>query len=267
MEIREAIILAAGESRRLSRYTRGLSKTLIRISGIPLFLIPIRILRSIGVNRFIIVTKPDLKKRIKSILKREKVSYKIVTNRYVKRENGYSLYLGLKAVHDNYFFLSMADHVYPANIPLKLIEDFEDDASIVIAGDADPILIDIKEATKILANKDGDVIKISKKLTDFNFIDAGVFIMNKKVIKVAEFLEKNLKVFSVADVVNFSISIGHKVKVSDITGILWMEVDTIMDLRRLLYGLGKVVLRRVFEDIGERLWISESLQMELSRNT
>ncbi len=267
MEIREAIILAAGESKRLSRYTGGLSKTLIKIFGVPLLLIPVRILHSIGVDRFIIVTKPDLKKRIKSILKKEKISYKIVVNRYSERENGYSLYLGLKAVHDNYFFLSMADHVYPASVPLKLLKDFGDNASIIIAGDSDPMLIDIKEATKILANKDGEVIKISKKLTDFNFIDAGVFIISKKVIKVAEFLERNLKVFSVADIVNFSISIGHKVKVSDITGIPWMEIDTVRDLRRLLYGLGRIVLRRVFEDLGERLWLSESPRMELFRNT
>jgi len=235
MRIVEGIILAAGESRRLMAHIR-FPKPLLKLSKMRLIQFPVFSLLLNGVEKFIIVTRQDLKEEIPSIVCiNEDIKYKVVVNREIHRENGYSLYLGLKNVDSEFFFVSMADHIYPPEVPARLLKCMGSDIDILVAADSDPIYISIDEATKIKTS-DGHVVSIGKGIKDFDHVDAGVFIMKRSILDVTEELVAKKEVVGVSDIINYAIEKGYNVQIASITNSPWLDIDTLEDVEKLLRG-------------------------------
>ncbi len=255
--IREAVILAGGISKRLQGYTGGRPKWMIEIHGRPLISYPIMVLRSIGVKRFVVVVSEVWSQKMESILNALDIDFCIVRNDAVDRENGYSFLLSGKYVTSDSFFLSMSDHIYSTGLAKNLLIQRFKNIDILICGDKKPEYINIDEATKILTDNNGHVIKIGKNLRSYTYVDTGLFLIRKRLFKVAEMLSSEKFSFSFSDIINRAIKLNYVVKVAGITRGFWTEIDTVKDLMEALKGKRRRVVEFVLDELRIERRISE----------
>jgi len=259
VRVKEAIILAGGLGTRLLANGISRPKPLVRIKGIPLILYPVLTLKSVGIRKFTIVASRSTFTPLKRLLKEIDASFEFILNPHVERENGYSFTLAIKRIESEAFLLSMSDHLYTRSIPRKLIETSRTMRKwhILIAGDRRPGYIDVDEATKILADEEGSVKAIGKGLEYFTHIDTGVFLVRKSVEEITDLLEKTKYTIKFSDIITKAIDLGYRVKVVDVTGYPWTEIDTVEDLVDAHYGRRSIVTDVVSSEIGEIAWIPE----------
>ena len=234
-----AIILAAGFGVRLGR---NKPKPIVDVGGFKLFQLPLLSLMNVGVRKFYVVTQRRIMAQISRHIGRLGVkNYSIIINDEPFRENGFSFYLGLKMAEENVLFVSMSDHIYPPQIPQKMLRSYNNSIDVLIAADSDPIYIDVNEATKILV-RNRKVVKIGKNLEEFNYVDAGLFLVNKRILPLVESYVRRKPVVRMSNIVNYLIEMGRKVYIADITGEPWLDVDMPRELRRLIWGDAREIL-------------------------
>ncbi len=244
MEIKEAVVLAAGLGTRFRGYFNE-PKIFLEIKNIPLFLYPILILKSIGVRKFNIVVNEYSYDKVEKVLRKVgDLEYCMVVNKEIWRENGYSFYLTRKCVSENVFYVTMSDHLYTPDIPLTLSKCYSEGIDIVIGGDSCPKYIDVKEATKLLFTGE-KLVEISKELAEYSHIDIGLFIVNKKIFNVAEKLAISKDIVKFSDILKKASQEGYSIKVCDIHGGLWTELDTIDDFKEVLEGKRSIILKKI----------------------
>lgn len=259
--INEAVILAAGFSSRLSNILNGRSKAILSIRDIPLILYPTYSLYVNGIKKFCYVVNRWNKADIASILSKFHVSdFCIITNDYPEKGNGYSFLLSKKCVRGEYFILSMVDHIYHPNIVKKLTYWIRGKYDLIIGGDSDPKYIEVSEATKILY--DGNrIVKIGKNLDDFTHIDIGLFVIRKRLLEELKF--RRVKKLEFSNIIKKVSDLGYRVKVVDIKGDYWTEVDTGEDLYEINFGIRSEVVEAVQKVLYEKLPFMQELLDEL----
>lgn len=246
----EAVILAAGLGIRLRNNDDDPPKFAVKVSDEHLVAYPIKMLASVGVKKFTVVVFEDYADEIREILDGlDGIKYKLIKNGYPEKGNGYSFLLTDGHVGSDNFFVSMCDSLYPRRIPLKLLEKFKKSgADVVVGADSYPLYIDVDEATKIKVDGNGNVVRIGKNLVDFNFVDVGLFVVNKKLYQLKSQLLKR-EVVEFSDVINKAIENNLRVVVADITGTPWTEIDTFYDLSEVLDGRRKIVLDMLLREL------------------
>lgn len=229
--IREAVVLAAGIGSRLGSLGSG-AKFALKIAGRPLIAYPVLSLASAGARRFVIVTRSETLGLLKDSLLGfvHGLDLEFCVNDDWARENGYSLLVASRCVRDDYFYLSMSDHIYSRVLPERLALEARrhPSALAIVAGDRDPPFVDLEEAT-LIKTFGGRVVAIGKGLHSWDFVDTGVFVIRKEVFKVASLLAKKAYRLGVSDVLQAAVRVGYEVRVADVTGIPWTEVDTVED--------------------------------------
>jgi len=246
--VAEALVLAAGLSTRLGALARG-AKFSVKVRSRPLISYPLTSLLLAGVEKIYIVVNPSGMERLEEVL--ASLGYvdvvNVVVNEEPWRENGYSLLVGASQLAADSFFVSMSDHIYPIELPMRLREVAEmwKDAVIVVAGDRAPPYVDVEEATLIDAGGGLEVRRMGKSLRKWDFVDAGVFIMRREVVNVAREVASEKDVVKLSDVVNAAVERGLKAVVADITGIPWTEVDTPEDYFLVNRGPRSIVVEEV----------------------
>ena len=246
--VSNGLILAAGQSRRLRHYTHGKSKLIIRVNGTPLIFYPINVMLANNVKFFhIVANKKNYTDLMRLISKIEKADFNIVINAHPELGNGYSFLVGAKHIPSDYFYLSMGDHIYTLSVLEKLQSALTRDVDLLVGADSKPKFIDIGEATKIYAIED-KVKRIGKRLKRFTHVDIGVFIARKTLLEL--FNDEEIKdPVSFSDIINAAVRGGFVVKIADIRGDYWTEIDTEGDLMELLYGRRNEVLRALAKTI------------------
>jgi len=229
--IREGVILAAGVGSRLGEIARG-AKFAVNVAGRPLIHYPILSLASVGVKKIVVVTRGQLIPLLQRVLRGlgDVVSYEICVNNEWRRENGFSLLVSEKCLDGDSFLLSMSDHIYPSDLPVKVLLEYSkhSDSVAVVGGDRRPLYVDVEEATRIRA-REGEVVKVGKRLSPWSHVDTGVFVMRREIFEAARLLALDKEAFGISDVINLAIRMGYRVRVADVTGIPWTEVDTVDD--------------------------------------
>jgi len=249
--INEALILAAGAGKRLVGISQG-AKFEVKILGIPLAHYCLQGLIRVGVDKIAVVVRKGWVERFLETVEElvEDIDLYIIENPEPWRDNGYSFLLGSTCIHGERFFLTMVDHLLPVSLIKQLSREAEQNprVHILVAGDKKPNFVDLREATKILASKDGDVVCIGKQLREYSHVDVGIFIVAKDVTKVAKKLEEGREVFGWSDVVNEAIKMGFKAKIVDVTGALWTEIDTLEDYESAHKGIRRVVVEELIKE-------------------
>ncbi len=240
--VNAAIILAAGHGVRLGK---GKPKPIVDVGGFKLFQLPLISLMRVGVRKFYIVTQRRIISQISRYVAELGIrNYMIIINDETHRENGFSFYLGLKAAKEEVLFVSMSDHIYPPQVPEKILRNYRSDVDVLVAADADPIFVDIDEATKILT-EGHRVLRIGKQLRDYNFVDAGLFLVSRKILPIVErFVRRNF-IVRMSSIINYLVDMGRNVYVADITGFPWLDVDMPRELRRLVRGDAREILNEI----------------------
>ncbi len=251
-KVDEAVILAAGFGKRLRGITGSIPKYFYKIENIPLILYPLSALVKVGVKRIVIVVSESFLRRAMRILSKyikalSDVKILFVSNPKPEWGNGYSLLLGSENVMGEKFLVSMADHIYTYKVPLRIVEETYD-ACIIVGGDSKPRFIRVEEATKILA-ENGILKKIGKNLKTFTHIDVGVMIFTKEAIGIIKKSNARYEDLSVSKAISTVAESNCQVKVVDVLGEYWIDIDTPRDLIELLYGDSRPVLDTVLEEM------------------
>jgi len=221
----KAVILAAGEGKRLGL---GIPKALVKVNDISLIERTIHLFITLGIKDLIIVVgyKAEEVKRFltrSQIARDNKITW--VENKEFHQGNGLSV-LCVRDYVENYFLLSMVDHIYDptplSNFPQHL-------GDLVCVVDSKPKFADPEEATRVLIEA-GTVKRIGKNLTSYNALDCGLFLCSRKIFPVLEeALEEGEDEWNEAKD-RFAQQFGAEA--FDLRGGSWLDVDTPEELSR-----------------------------------
>ena len=234
----KCLILAAGDGGRLSQISDP--KTLARFAGLPLIEHSIATAQQAGVNDFYVVTgyaSDRVEALLSEVSRRRRVRITPIRNPRWKLGNGYSLLAGRERI-DEPFLLLMADHVLERGILDRLLSESLDDGEVILAGDFgvdENQLVDLDDVTKLLTD-DQQLVAIGKELGRYNAFDTGAFLCSPHIFDAAEASATSGDP-SVSGAIRCLAARG-KVKVVDVQGHHWVDVDTPNDLRnaeRLLF--------------------------------
>jgi len=232
----EGLILAAGCSSRFNSMDNAFKKYLLKVnnSNILSYIITGMIktgIRKINIVASKILNKSKYKQFLLNSIGKLGIDFKnfklnIIENKNPKRENGYSLFLGLNEISSEYTLLSMADHIFSENIFSQLSMNYHR-YDILLA--TDPIHLKdpykLKDATKIYG-LNSFITNIGKEIHKYNRLDMGAFILRTKVIRnLCQEIKLNTFKFGVTNVVLLAIESGLNISYSDFPNVFWLDVD------------------------------------------
>ena len=221
----KALIIAAGEGKRIRDVSRELPKPLTPLLGLSLIERIILSAKSAGINDFVIVLgyKGDKIREKLGDGSRYGVSIEYVENKEWKKGNGLSVLSAKNKLSEN-FVLLMSDHLFDPDVLRELKKK-------KLAG-ADGILvidrkkrdyIDLEDATKVRI-RDDIIVDIGKNLDEFDGIDCGIFLLSDKIFDA---LEESLKRGD--DTLSGGVRVlaeKGRMKYMDIGNKFWIDVDT-----------------------------------------
>lgn len=233
-----AIILAAGEGKRLKPLTNDLPKCLINIEGRTFLERSLRFLLSCGFQKVCIVTGYQTDKIAHFVREHfESQSVRLCCNSlYANTNNAYSLWLALKKNRDRSFLLIDGDLLFEETLLNRFLEDRRQN---LIAVEMELSHLN-EEAMKVVLDRNGIVQKISKEIP----LDVahGEFIGMAKFSKYwAHLIRNKMKMMSLD--VSFHQQYYEDLIQSLLTSLpelyalptkphSWIEVDTLEDLKK-----------------------------------
>ena len=231
------LIVAAGMGTRLRRGP----KHLVNVWGRPVSYYPASTLTRLLGAPVVMVVQSIYVEETRAALRENGIDVDLVPSFCPHCENGYSLLLGLSRTRSE-VLLSVADHIYQPCLVEKLVEDCPESAGVCVAGDRRPQLVDIDEATKIRLESNG-AATFSKLLEDYHFVDTGVFLVRDWSGLLGLYGHRT-------DITMNMLWSGYSrsggvVKVVDVTGCLWADMDTEQDLMAFMSGARRSLIEEL----------------------
>ncbi len=229
-----AIILAAGKATRMQPYSLEVPKALFELApNLTVLDLTIRWLREEGIRDIVIVTRPSL---ARFFVERYGDSVRVVTT---DREEGfgnlYSFLTGAEAVDSSEYLVLMSDHIFEPEILRRMLRKGGSRA-FTLSLDRNPPWDKLEEGLKVVL-EDGEVKEVGKDAVPHYGIDTGIFYCTEKAEVIArETIEERGEGATIADALRRAIAYGE-VSYVDVTGLIWMDVDTPEELeeaRRIL---------------------------------
>lgn len=238
----KALVIAAGEGKRLRESGYKGAKPLYNILGLSLLARILLSLREAGIKEVFVVIGykgEEIKRRIGNG-EIWGISVDYIFNGEWHLGNGVSVLAARDYLrNESSFILVMADHILEPRL-LEIVSSFKPlENGLYVGADfkLDKI-VDIEEATKLKV-VDGRVTAIGKKINDFQAVDCGVFHVTPFIFEILE-RNKEKGVYSWSEAVQVLADNG-KVWPVDIGECFWVDVDNREDAKRaekfLLKGL------------------------------
>ena len=183
----KCLIIAAGRGSRLA--SKGNSKPLVPLLGLPLIGRTILTARRGGINDFYVVTGYQGEK-VRSYLdklgQRTNTNITHVINEEWEKGNGISV-LKAKDFIKEPFILLMADHLFDYSILEGLKKERISEDEIILATDRNESnkLVDIDDVTKVLI-EDNKITAIGKNISNYNAYDTGIFLCSPVLFHAIE---------------------------------------------------------------------------------
>src|SRR3954469_21779981 len=173
----QCLIIAAGQGTRLRSLAP--SKPLAEVHGTPLIAHVVRAAKAGGATSFLVVTGYEaepIEAMLPGLSHETGAPIEPVRNADWLRPNGLSVLAAAPRLDDE-FLLLMSDHLFDPAIIAGLLAGRRRDTALTLAADYDPAnpLLDIDDATKLLADEEKRIRRIGKSLSDYNAIDTGIF--------------------------------------------------------------------------------------------
>ncbi len=225
-KLKELCILAAGYGTRLGGTT--IPKGLIKLKDKEIIRHNVEnILSFLNIKRVNIVTNQRCRehydKFFRSFAKDVDIEFNILLNAHPERGNGFSFSLLSKAVKSEHFLLIMSDHIFSQDFMEEAIGNND---SIGLRVDSDPIYVDYDDATKVCVDEKGRIVKIGKTINPFDYIDTGFFVLPRSIFNITEEMKTLREEFSLSDIIHKA-----RIPVVEVSGKLWIDVDTPTDYR------------------------------------
>lgn len=228
----QCLIIAAGKGHRLR--SKGDSKPIIPIFGVPLIERVIRCAQEGGVDDFFVVTGYQ-GERVRVFLHHlaDRLGIRItpIVNEDWEKENGLSVLKARDCLREP-FLLLMADHLFDPSIVRKLIELPLADGEIALGvdGNRSNPLIDLEDVTRV-KTEGGKIRDIGKNLKDYNGFDTGLFVCTPAIFDALERCEKETGDTSLSGAVR-GLAASGRANAVDINGHFWIDVDDPEAFRR-----------------------------------
>jgi len=239
----KAVILAAGRGERLLPLTQNSPKPLLKILNKPLIEYTINALKHGDISHCIIATG-YLAQTIRNFIgdgSRFNIKVQYSYNPAYDNGNATSLKTTQEFLRsDEPFLLIMSDHLIEKTIIEKALENL--DRAPLLCVDRKPHYpFKIEDSTKVLVDSNGFIKDIGKKISSWNAIDTGVFVLNGKIFQIIEQMElqKTFSPLTLNHCVKQMIAAGSPLWACDVSDNLWLDIDTMEDLilaERLLGG-------------------------------
>lgn len=236
----KALIIAAGEGKRLQKFSKDKPKPLIQFLGLSLIERVVLTANQFGIKEFVIVIGYQGEKIKEKLGDGERYGVKItyVENGEWKKGNGVSVLKARDLLEDN-FILLMADHIFDASILRDLKDrELEKDECVLCVDTTGWRDIDLEDATKVRIENER-IVDIGKELKEFNAVDCGIFLLSPSIF---DMLEKNISegYDSLSDSIK-GLAAKGKMRFFDIGDRFWFDIDTKESYRKA----EKLLLKRL----------------------
>lgn len=224
------VILAAGYGSRIRSNGMNGPKPLTPIIGVSLLEHTLRTGAKAGVRKFFVVVgyeKEVVSHHALDLASRFGLDVNIVESRDWQLGNGASAAAPAGIIR-GHFFITMCDHLFDSNILRKLIA--VEDGSCICRIAVDKLMsnvFDLKEATLVSINGDV-VVDIGKGILNPDAVDTGFFLCRDEFFEVLKNACASGKT-TLSEAIKMAIT-SHGVKIADVSGLFWHDVDTISDL-------------------------------------
>lgn len=220
-----ALILAAGNGKRLAARSGELPKPLVQLHGKPLLEHVMRGAQEAGIERFVIVLgyRGNLIHEWwkNSSLRELPVTW--VENPEYLKDNGVSVLRASSEIHEP-FLLMMADHMFEPETARALRHQPLRDGEVILAVDKNiDSVFDLDDATKVRMRGER-IVNIGKNLRLYDALDTGMFLASPALFQALERAMFNWNC-SLSDGLRLMARAG-KFKGFDIGDAHWQDVDT-----------------------------------------
>jgi len=235
----KTVILAAGRGTRLMPYTESTPKSLFEVApGVTITDFIISQLQAAKVDEIIIATRPELAEKFES---RFGDRARIVAVRGDNFGNLYTLKTAIDGIQADKILVCMSDHLFEHSLLTKLLRSNSEKA-VILCLDRDPPWEKAVEGLKVELGK-GGIRRVGKKLPPFDGVDTGLFLLSREAFgMINEVIKAKGPNSNLSDLVNYAAELGEVAYV-DVTGKLWMDVDTPEDLVNAREMYWKIVRR------------------------
>ena len=223
-EVKQCLILAAGNGTRLRSVSGSLPKPLVDFRGKPILEHVILRAHQAGIDKFAIVVgyRSDL---IRSWFDGRSlgVSVTFVENPDYHKSNGISALKARNEIQDN-FLLLMADHIFEPETARVLLKQRLAPGEVILAVDPNiDRIFDLDDATKVL--RDGDrIVDIGKEIADYDALDTGMFLCSPSLFDRLESATKDGNC-SLSDGMR-QLASERRLRALEIGEANWQDVDT-----------------------------------------
>ena len=227
----KAIVLAAGDGGRLRPFTDSCSKVLLPIEGRPLISFPITAILEQGIEEIGVIVGHQANQVMESVPKLVPSDVKItfIHNPHYDGGNAISVYVAKDFIGNDSFFVSMGDHMIEPEVMEKMVSQ---DAEFHLLGiDSIPSMeSQVNDATRVLIDEEGSLLKIGKELKTWNAVDIGVFKFTPTVFNSMEILyHKHGNALELNQLMQFLADQETTVDTCDVEGLYWNDIDTVDD--------------------------------------
>lgn len=226
-QIAQAVILAAGKGTRIRGETQPRPKPLVRVGGLTLLKRAILTAKKAGIVRFVIVVGCDgeqVRGELSGDPELAGVDLVWVDNPDYALSNGVSVLKAAPHVRGE-FFLMMADHVVDAAI-YRTLQSEPARGGLVLAVDRKlSTIFDMDDATKVVTDHRGHIVRIGKQLAEFDAVDTGVFRCDQALFDALDRVYTERGDVSLSDGVQ-ALAAEDKARTADIGEAWWQDVDT-----------------------------------------
>ncbi len=226
MNVKKALILAAGNGSRLHFPLHRVPKPLLSLAGVPLLRRVICGARQAGIQHFLIVVGKE-GRTVRDYFAQHPVpdvALQWIQNDEYEKANGVS---ALKARHRarEPFLLLMTDHIFQPETARALLGQTLLVGEVILGIDRKiQKIFDLEDATKVRISQDR-ITNIGKELSEYDAVDTGMFLCSPGLFDALE--------ASLTDDGNCSLSDGMRylaergrLRAFDIQDALWCDVDT-----------------------------------------
>jgi choline kinase len=228
-----AIILAAGTGNRLGELTKNKPKVLLEVNNKALVEYAIDFMKTIGAQDIIVVggyLYQQLVDRVKSY----DPKIQLAENKNYQEQNLLSLLAALLLASEANLLIGNSDYVFQDHTAAAISNNLNQlgvYASFDLSGDDTDVM-------KVKVDEEGNLVEMSKTLTDFQAIYIGYFYLPAEVAKelpkvAAQIIgEYGTKKSTVEYLFPALIKARYKIKVVDIGQADWLEIDTPEELAK-----------------------------------
>ncbi len=230
MKPKNILLLAAGTGSRLRPLTETIPKALVSCAGWPLLAYDLEFARrAVAPGGRVVVVAGYHEDLVHQYLEVEAPWADIVVNPNYEKANILSVAAGVQAI-DGDFLLMNVDHIYPWAFAERLTEAPGD---VVAATDFDRTLC--ADDMKVKLDGDRHVARISKKLDDFDCGYIGMTLVRPAGVAAwhtafEEILASHPEDGVAEMVVQRLADSGHPAAICDLSGLRWLEIDTLPEL-------------------------------------